>query len=95
MQNCPRQLAMQSCVLCSFVRCGTSNQIEKKRKKDELPITQSDDAPGSQPLPPQSNEPAAQNDSSADHLTLRRSTRVRHSTKVYEPETGTFVDRDP
>ena len=35
MQNCPRQLAMQSCVLCSFVRCGTSNQIErKKRKKD-------------------------------------------------------------
>ena len=33
MQNCPRQLAMQSCVLCSFVRCGTSNQIEKKRKK--------------------------------------------------------------
>ena len=30
MQNCPRQLAMQSCVLCSFVRCGLSNQIEKK-----------------------------------------------------------------
>ena len=29
----PRQLAMQSCVLCSFVRCGTSNQIEKKKKK--------------------------------------------------------------
>ena len=25
-----RQLAMQSCVLCSFVRCGTSNQIERK-----------------------------------------------------------------
>ena len=34
MQNCPRQLAMQSCVLCSFVRCGTSNQIEKKKKKN-------------------------------------------------------------
>ena len=33
MQNCPRQLAMQSCVLCSFVRCGTSNQIGKKRRK--------------------------------------------------------------
>ena len=35
MQNCPRQLAMQSCVLCSFVRCGSwsSNQIEKKEKK--------------------------------------------------------------
>ena len=26
MQNCPRQLAMQSCALCSYVRCGTSNQ---------------------------------------------------------------------
>ena len=33
MQNFPRQLAMQSCVLCSFVRCGTSKQIEKKKKK--------------------------------------------------------------
>ena len=22
-------LAMQSCVMCSFVRCGTSNQMEK------------------------------------------------------------------
>ena len=33
MQNCPCQLAMQSCVLCSFVRCGTSNQIEKEKKK--------------------------------------------------------------
>ena len=33
MQNCPRQLAMQSCVLCSFVRCGTSKQIEKEKKK--------------------------------------------------------------
>ena len=32
MQNCPRQLAMQSCVLCSFVRCGTSKQIERKKK---------------------------------------------------------------
>ena len=29
MQNCPRQLAMQSCVLYSFVRC----EIEKKKKK--------------------------------------------------------------
>ena len=29
MQNCSRQLAMQSCVLCSFVRCGT----KKKNKK--------------------------------------------------------------
>ena len=33
MQNCARQLAMQSCVLSSFVRCGTSKQIEKERKK--------------------------------------------------------------
>ena len=33
MQNCSRQLAMQSCVLCWFVRCGSSNQIEKKQKK--------------------------------------------------------------
>ena len=24
---------MQSCVLCSFVRCGTSNQIEEKKRK--------------------------------------------------------------
>ena len=32
MQNCPRQLAMQYCVLYSFVRCGTSKQIEKKKK---------------------------------------------------------------
>ena len=38
MHNCPRQLAMQSCVLCSFVRCGTSNQIEKKRKKNHFKI---------------------------------------------------------
>ena len=36
MQNCPRHLAMQSCVLCSFVRCGTSKQIEKKKKKKWL-----------------------------------------------------------
>ena len=35
MQNCPRQLAMQSCVLCSFVRCGTSNQIERRKKKEK------------------------------------------------------------
>ena len=34
MQNCPRQLAMQSCVLCSFVRCGTYKQIEKQNKKN-------------------------------------------------------------
>ena len=40
MQNCPRQLAMQSCVLCSFVRCGTSKQIEKKRKKSLITITE-------------------------------------------------------
>ena len=33
MQNCPRQLAMQSCVLCSFVRCGTSKTNLKKKKK--------------------------------------------------------------
>ena len=33
MQNFPRQLAMQSCVLCSFVRCGTSEQIEEEKKK--------------------------------------------------------------
>ena len=40
MQNCPRQLAMQSYVLCSFVRCGTSKQIEEekkeKKKKDDV-----------------------------------------------------------
>ena len=36
MQNCPRQLAMQSCELCVFVRCGTSNQIFKKREKKKL-----------------------------------------------------------
>ena len=29
MQNCPRQLAMQSCALCLYVSCGTSNQIKK------------------------------------------------------------------
>ena len=28
-----RQLAMQSCVLCSFVRCGTSKQIGKNQTK--------------------------------------------------------------
>ena len=33
MQNCPSQLSMQSCVLCSFVRCGSSNQIEKEKKR--------------------------------------------------------------
>ena len=38
MQNCPRQLAMQSCVLCSFVRCGSSKQIEKKKKNIYLVI---------------------------------------------------------
>ena len=49
MQNCPRQLAMQSCVLCSFVRCGSSNKIEKKKKKEadcigaEEPSYDSDD----------------------------------------------------
>ena len=42
MQNCPRQLAMQSCVLCSFVRCGTSKQIEKKKKKKEALSTLSE-----------------------------------------------------
>ena len=36
MQNCPRQLAMQSCVLCSFVRCGTSKQIEKEIKDEVI-----------------------------------------------------------
>ena len=40
MQNCPRQLAMQSCVLCSFVRCGSSKQIEKKQKKNSINIDQ-------------------------------------------------------
>ena len=38
MQNCPRQLAMQSCVLCSFVRCGTSKQIRKKKEKKKSAI---------------------------------------------------------
>ena len=33
MHNFPHQLAIQSCVLCSFVRCGTSNQIEKEKEK--------------------------------------------------------------
>ena len=35
MQNCPRQLAMQSCVLCSFVRFGSSNQIEREKKTEK------------------------------------------------------------
>ena len=35
MQNCPRQLAMQSCVLCSFVRC---NQIKLKNLKNSYVI---------------------------------------------------------
>ena len=33
MQNCPRQLAMQSCALCLYVRCGSSNQIKRKEEK--------------------------------------------------------------
>ena len=41
MQNCPRQLAMQSCVLCSFVRCGTSNQIEEKKNQISNVISKS------------------------------------------------------
>ena len=28
--NFPHQLVVQWCALCSFVRCGTPNQIEKK-----------------------------------------------------------------
>ena len=36
MQNCPRRLVMQSCVLCSFVRCGSCNQIEKEKKKESF-----------------------------------------------------------
>ena len=39
MQKCPCQLAIQSCVLCSFVRCGSSNQIEGKEKKTVLKMT--------------------------------------------------------
>ena len=35
MQNCPRQLAMQSCALCLYVRCGSSNQNKRRRKKKE------------------------------------------------------------
>ena len=35
MQNCPSQLAMQSCVLRSFVRCGTSNQIEREKNMNK------------------------------------------------------------
>ena len=43
MQNCPRQLAMQSCVLCSFVRCGTSKTNRKKKaKKKHINSTLSD-----------------------------------------------------
>ena len=38
MHNCPRQLVVQWCVLCSFVRCGTSKQIEKERKKNYVYI---------------------------------------------------------
>ena len=34
MHNWPRQLVVQWCVLCSFVRCGTSKQIEEKEKKN-------------------------------------------------------------
>ena len=33
MQNFPRQLAMQYCVLCSFVRCGTSKTNRKITEK--------------------------------------------------------------
>ena len=35
LEICSDKLAMQACVLCSFVRCGSSNQIEieKKNKK--------------------------------------------------------------
>ena len=32
------QLVMQSCLLCSFVRCGASNQIEKKKEKKDVNI---------------------------------------------------------
>ena len=30
MQNCPRQLAMQSCAVCLYVRCGSSNQRKEE-----------------------------------------------------------------
>ena len=36
MQNCPRKLAMQSGVLCLFVRCGTSKTNRKKKRKSYL-----------------------------------------------------------
>ena len=32
MQNCPRQLAMQFCALCLYVRCRRSNQIKNNKK---------------------------------------------------------------
>ena len=32
MQNCPRQLAMQSSALCLYVRCESSNQIKNFKK---------------------------------------------------------------
>ena len=41
MQNCPRQLAMQSCALCLYVRCGSSNKKKQQKKtffKAELNI---------------------------------------------------------
>ena len=34
MQNCPCQLAMQSCEMFLYVRCGASNQLKKKQKKN-------------------------------------------------------------
>ena len=34
MHNFPRQLVVKWCVLCSFVRCGTSKQIETKQNKN-------------------------------------------------------------
>ena len=36
MQNCPRQLVMQSCALCLYVRCGSSNQIIKIKNIKKL-----------------------------------------------------------
>ena len=35
MQNFPSQLTMQSCALCMYVRCGSSNQIKKIKKTIE------------------------------------------------------------
>ena len=35
----PRQLAMQSCALCLYVRCGSSNESKKQKQKQTGYVT--------------------------------------------------------